>query len=65
MRAVGLPASSRGVYEAYSDFLDVLVVDDESPNIEHVDCDVVREETRIDGRKDAARLVERLVELTD
>ena len=64
MRAVGLPASSRGVYEAYSDFLDVLVVDDTS-NIEDVDCDVVREETRIDGRENAARLVERLVELTD
>jgi LPPG:FO 2-phospho-L-lactate transferase len=64
MRAVGLPASSRGVYEAHSDFLDVLVVDDTS-NIEDVDCDVVREETRIDRRKDGARLVERLVELTD
>jgi LPPG:FO 2-phospho-L-lactate transferase len=64
MRSIGLPASSRGVYEAYSDFLDVLVVDDNTPNIEDVDCGVVREETRIDGRENAARLVEHLVELT-
>jgi len=65
MRSIGLPASSRGVYEAYSDFLDVLVVDYETSDIEDVDCDVVREKTRIDGRENAARLVERLVELTD
>jgi LPPG:FO 2-phospho-L-lactate transferase len=64
MRSIGLPASSRGVYEAYSDFLDVLVVDNKTPNIDDVDCGVVREETRIDGRENAARLVERLVELT-
>lgn len=62
MRAVGLPASSRGVYKAYSDFLDVLVVDGEKPDV-NGDCRVVEENTRINGREDAARLVERLVEL--
>ena len=62
MRAVGLPASSRGVYEAYSDFLDVLVVDGEKPEVDG-DCRLVEEDTRIDGGKNAERLVERLVEL--
>lgn len=62
MRATGLEPSSRGVYEAYSDFLDVLVVDGEKPEVGE-DCRVVAEETRIEGREDAARLVERLVEL--
>lgn len=62
MCAVGLPASSRGVYEAYSDFLDVLVVNGEKPDADG-DCRVVEEDTRIDGREDAGRLVERLVEL--
>lgn len=61
MRATGLPADSTGVYEAYSDFLDVLVVDGDKPT--DVDCRVVEEDTRIDGREDAARLVSRLVEL--
>lgn len=64
MRAVGLPASSGGVYEAYSDFLDVLVVDGEEPAaVGDMDCRVVSEDTRIDGREDATRLAERLVEL--
>jgi len=63
MRSVGLPASSRGVYEAYSDFLDVLVVDDEATDTDEVDCRVVEEDTRIDGRDDSARIVEHLIEL--
>jgi LPPG:FO 2-phospho-L-lactate transferase len=60
MRAVGLPASSRGVYEAYSDFLDILVVDGEEVD---ADCRVVEEDTSLRTREDAARLTERLVGL--
>jgi LPPG:FO 2-phospho-L-lactate transferase len=63
MRSVGLPPSSRGVYEAYSGFLDVLVFDGEKPELEDADCRVVKEDTHIDGREDAARLVERVLEL--
>jgi len=59
MRAVDLPPSSRGVYEAYSDFLDVLVVDGEDPD---VGCRVVEADTSIETRGDAARLTELLVE---
>ncbi len=60
MRATGLPASSRGVYEAYSDFLDVLVVDGEEVD---VGCRVVEEDTTLETREDAARLTERLIEV--
>lgn len=60
MRAVGLSASSRGVYEAYSDFLDVLVADNEDPD---VDCRVVETDTSIEGREDAARLAETVTNL--
>jgi len=60
MRAAGLPASSRGVYEAYADFLDVLVVDGEEVD---VDVRVVEEDSSLGAREDAARLTERLVEL--
>ena len=63
MRSVGLPPSSRGVYEAYSDFLDVLVVDGEKPELEDTDCRIVKEDTHIEGREDAAHLVERVLEL--
>jgi LPPG:FO 2-phospho-L-lactate transferase len=64
MLATGLEPSSRGVYDAYSDFLDVLVVDDEATGTDEVDCRVVEDDTHIDGRDNAARIVERLVELT-
>jgi LPPG:FO 2-phospho-L-lactate transferase len=60
MRTTGLPASSEGVYEAYSDFLDVLVVDNENPD---VDCRVVETDTSIESRGDAARLTETLIDL--
>ncbi|MFP4188490.1 MAG: 2-phospho-L-lactate transferase [Halobacteriales archaeon] len=60
MRAVDLPPSSEGVYEAYSDFLDVLVVDGEDPE---VDCRVVETDTSLDTRDDAARLTETVVNL--
>ncbi len=64
MGAVGLPPSSRGVYEAYSDILDVLVVDSEEPGMDgDTGCRVVSEDTHIDGREDAKHLVERLLEL--
>lgn len=60
MEAVGLPASSRGVYEAYSEFLDVLVVDGEEVD---TDCRVVEEDTTLGTREDAIDLTERLLEL--
>jgi LPPG:FO 2-phospho-L-lactate transferase len=60
MDAVGLPASSRGVYEAYEDFLDVLVVDGEDAD---ADCRVVEEDTSLGTREDARRLTERLAEI--
>lgn len=60
MEAVGLPASSRGVCEAYSDFIDVLVVDGEDVE---VDCRVVEEDTTLGTREDAIDLTERLLEL--
>jgi len=59
MRATGLPASSRGVYDAYADFLDVLVVDGEEVE---ADCEVIEEDTSLESRGNAARLTERLVE---
>jgi len=64
MRATGVEPSSRGVYEAYSDFLDVLVVDGEKPEVGE-NCRVVEKDTRIEEREDAARLLERLVELVE
>jgi len=63
MRATGLEASSRGVYDAYSDFLDVLVVDGETHVPDDTKVEVVEEDTRIEGRDDAVRLLDRLVEL--
>ncbi|MDZ7688465.1 MAG: 2-phospho-L-lactate transferase [Halobacteriales archaeon] len=63
MRATGLEASSRGVYDAYSDFIDVLVVDGEEIDVDDTGFRVVNEDTSIDGREEAVRLVERLVEL--
>ena len=60
MHATDLPASSQGVYEAYSDFLDVLVVEGEDPDVE---CRVVETDTSIETRRDAARLTETLIDL--
>lgn len=62
MRATGFEASSEGVYEAYADFVDVLVVDGESPNVAE-DCRLVEEDTRMSGCEDSSRLVERLLEI--
>ncbi|MFP4632020.1 MAG: 2-phospho-L-lactate transferase [Halobacteriales archaeon] len=53
MEAVGLEASSAGVYDAYSDFVDVFVVDGEDID---ADVEVVDTDTVIDGPGDAARL---------
>jgi len=60
MESVGLPPSSRGVYEAYSDFLDVLVVDGEEVE---ADCRVVETDTSLETREDAVRLTETVVGL--
>jgi len=62
MRATGLEPSSEGVYGAYSEFVDALVVDGESPEVGE-GCRVVEENTRIGGRDEGGRLLEKLFEI--
>ncbi|MFB6282471.1 MAG: 2-phospho-L-lactate transferase [Halobacteria archaeon] len=60
MDACGVSADSEGVYQTYSGFVDVLVVDDEDPD---VDCRVVEMDTVMDDRDDAVDLSRELFEV--
>lgn len=64
MEAVGLEPSTRGVYHAYEEFLDVLVVDESEGELD-VDCDVVVADTVIDEPSDAAGLTRSILDAVD
>ncbi len=65
MEAVGLPPSTEGVYRAYEDFLDVLVVDGSEAGDIEVDCTVVATDTILERREDAARLTREVAAALD
>lgn len=64
MPAVGLSPDSHGVYQAYSEFLDVLVVDSDALGglEEEVECEVIRTDTLMESLSDSRRLLEEVVE---
>ncbi|MDY6775216.1 MAG: 2-phospho-L-lactate transferase [Halobacteria archaeon] len=61
MRAEGLEASTRGVYEAYSEFVDVVVVDETESSLD-LGCETVAADTVMESREDSKRLFETVAE---
>ncbi|MDY6779444.1 MAG: 2-phospho-L-lactate transferase, partial [Halobacteria archaeon] len=65
MASTGLEPSTKGVYEAYSDFVDVLVADDAEEVgevVRRTDCDFVNADTMMESRDDARALFETIRE---
>jgi len=62
MSGEGFEPSSEGLYEAYADFLDVLIVDGESPDVGE-NCRIIEQDTRIESQKDSAKLLERVLDI--
>lgn len=63
MRAVGLEPTTRGVYEAYSDFVDTVVVDESDPNeYDFRGTEVLRADIMMETRDDSRQLAKSIAE---